>query len=200
MSTNHRSPFVYWAQTENAVTLRVDIRNAHNPRIHIEDRKICFDSIGEGAQGQNEYHFELDFPHAVNPKASTYRTLDRDVDILLQKEDKGWWEKVTLSHKKPAWLKVDFDRWKSQDDEDMVPQDVMKDFPDLMSSLQQKEFGYKIESLRNVYLFIYNLFQFVMNLFIIGVLSVKFSKDGPGAFLYLWRQGDTQCHFRTSIT
>jgi len=64
----------------------------------------------------------------------------------------------------------------------MVAQDVMKDFPDLLDTLKHEEFGYKIESLRNVYLFMYNLFQFVMNLFIIGVLSVKYMRDGPGKY------------------
>lgn len=80
---------------------------------------------------------------------------------------------------------MDFDRWKTQDDDDLVPQDVMKDFPDLLDSLKQEEMGYKIESLRNVYLFCYNLFQFVMNLFIIGVMSVRWMRDGPGEIFFL---------------
>jgi hypothetical protein len=39
-----------------------------SPRINIEESKITFDATGEGAHGENEYHFELDLPHSVNPK------------------------------------------------------------------------------------------------------------------------------------
>ena len=39
-------------------------------------------------------------------QASTYRVLDRDIDIIIHKETKGWWDKVINTHKKPAWLKV----------------------------------------------------------------------------------------------
>ena len=103
-----------------------------NPKINIEDSKVTFDSAGRGALGESVYHFDLDLPHSVNPKvfssdlgdlhwfshavdysedyfllqASTYRVLDRDIDILLKKEEKGWWSKITTSHRKPAWLKV----------------------------------------------------------------------------------------------
>ncbi|CAL8092997.1 unnamed protein product [Orchesella dallaii] len=176
-----RSPFVYWAQTEKTVSLRVDIRDAQNPRILIENSKVTFDSTGYGAQGENEYHFELALPHNVDSDKSTYRVSDRDVDILLIKKEHGWWSKVTTSPRKPAWLKVDFDRWKSPDDEDEIPSDVMKDFPDIMDRVQKEEYGYKVENLRKVYLFLYNLFQFVGYLFIVGVLSVRYLRDGQEA-------------------
>lgn len=75
---------------------------------------------------------------------------------------------------------MDFDRFRSPDDEDEIPPDVLKDYPDLMDSLRTEEFGYKVESLRKVYLFLYNLFQFVGYLYIVGVLSVRYLKEGQG--------------------
>lgn len=105
---------------------------------------------------------------------------DRDVDIVLVKQQAGWWSKVTTSTRKPAWLKVDFDRWKSPDDEEEIPADIMKDFPDIMDKVQKEEYGYKVENLRKVYLFLYNLFQFVGYLFIVGVLSVRYLREGLG--------------------
>ena len=94
-----RSPFVYWAQTEAAVSLRVEIRNAQvrsgsaimsqitsdrvliahvvtafvqSPRIQIDENKVTFDSTGEGAFGESEYHFEIIFAHEVNPKVGFF--------------------------------------------------------------------------------------------------------------------------------
>jgi very-long-chain (3R)-3-hydroxyacyl-CoA dehydratase len=78
-------------------------------------------------------------------------------------------------------FQVDFDRWKSPDDEDeIVPQDILKDYPDLMNNLRSEEFGYKVESLRKVYLFMYNLFQLVGYLYIVGVLTIRYMKEGHG--------------------
>jgi len=179
-----RSPFVYWAQTESAVSLKVDIPDAQNPRVNIETDQVTLDATGSGSgtEGENEYHFVLPLAHPINSKASTFRVLDRHIDILLQKEVKGWWSKVISTNKKPVWLKIDFDRWKSPDDEDEIPPDVMRDFPHVQEQLGIDEFGYKIENLRNVYLFLYNLFQFVGYLYVVGVLSVRFMKDGPASF------------------
>jgi len=75
---------------------------------------------------------------------------------------------------------VDFDRWKSPDDEDEVPQDIMKDFPNMMDQVRTEELGYKMESLRRTYLFLYNLFQLVGYLFVLGVLTVRYMKEGEG--------------------
>jgi len=58
----------------------------------------------------------------------------------------------------------------------------MKDYPGLYESLQRDEFGYKIENMRIVYLFLYNFFQFVGYLYIVGVLTVRYMKDGPGEY------------------
>lgn len=81
---------------------------------------------------------------------------------------------------------VDFDRWKSPDDEEEITADVMKDFPDIMERVQREEYGYKVENLRKVYLFLYNLFQFVGYLFIVGVLSVRYLRDGQGSLKYFF--------------
>lgn len=42
-----------------------------SPRILIESSKVVFDSTGYGAQGENEYHFELALPHDVNSDVGT---------------------------------------------------------------------------------------------------------------------------------
>lgn len=80
-------------------------------------------------------------------------------------------------------FQVDFDRWKSpDDDEPELEPNIMKDYPNMMDSLRTEEFGYKVESLRKVYLFLYNLFQFVGYLYIVSVLTIRYLKDGQGMY------------------
>lgn len=42
-----------------------------DPKINIEDSKVSFDAVGEGARGECEYHFELDLPHDICPKVDS---------------------------------------------------------------------------------------------------------------------------------
>lgn len=71
--------------------------------------------------------------------------LDNKIDFTLVKVEKGWWSRLISQPQKPAWLKIDFDRWQSEedlnDDEDI--RDVREDYPDLYNRLQKEEMGYR---------------------------------------------------------
>ena len=56
-----------------------------------------------------------------------------------------WWPRVTAAPTKPAWLKIDFDKWKSEDmdDEEEEIRDVRQDYPDMYDKLHKEEFGYR---------------------------------------------------------
>lgn len=84
---------------------------------------------------------------------------------------------------KPNFLKIDFDRWQSDDldddDEDEKPRDVLKDYPNMMGQLEKEELGFRREQGKMVYLIFYNLFQFIGFTYILLVISVRYSRDGP---------------------
>lgn len=73
----------------------------------------------------------------------TIKITDHKIDLTLPKAEKGWWPRLTSQPQKPAWLKVDFDKWQSEDDilEEEV-RDVREDYPSLYESLQKQEMGY----------------------------------------------------------
>lgn len=66
------SPFVYWAQTENVVTLRVDLKNVNNPDVKVLENNVKFSAEGTGARGVCQYEFSLDLFDSV--KAVSCRT------------------------------------------------------------------------------------------------------------------------------
>lgn len=77
-------------------------------------------------------------------KASSFKVFDTKVNFTLVKRTKGWWPRLTAQIQKPIWLKIDFDRWQSEEnlnDEDV--RDIRDDYPDLYNRLQQEEIGYK---------------------------------------------------------
>lgn len=64
---------------------------------------------------------------------------------MIVKKEKAWWTRLTAQIQKPVWLKIDFDKWQSEDDlnDDEVARDVRDDYPDLYDQLQKDEMGFK---------------------------------------------------------
>ncbi|CAG2054365.1 unnamed protein product [Timema podura] len=147
------SPFVYWAQTESNLTLKVDLKDVKNPDVQLENKKLQFGAQGYGARGLNKYAFTLDFHSAIDPEESHYKVYDRNVDFTLKKKESGWWPRITGMPQKPAWLKIDFDRWKSEEDveDDDESRDIMEDYPNMYNKLEKEELGYKRDSIEGTY-------------------------------------------------
>ncbi|KAL4710959.1 hypothetical protein ACJJTC_017924 [Scirpophaga incertulas] len=178
------SPFVYWAQTENSVSLKVDLKGVDSPYVLVLENAVKFSSKGIGAHGLSYYEFSLDLFSPVksdetdDSQPTTVRVLDNRVDIIIQKCKPAWWPRVTAQPQKPAWLKINFDLWKSEDgeDSDQEKRDVMRDYPGMYERLQKEEIGYRKEDFIKVYLALYNLFQFVGYTYILAVMAVRYVK------------------------
>lgn len=59
----------------------------------------------------------------INPETSKWTTGGRSTELVLMKEEKGpYWDRLLKESTKYHWLKVDFNRWKDEDDsEDEAP-------------------------------------------------------------------------------
>ncbi|XP_041980644.1 very-long-chain (3R)-3-hydroxyacyl-CoA dehydratase isoform X2 [Aricia agestis] len=174
------SPFVYWAQTDKAVSLKIDLKNVAKPDISVVDNTIKFAAKGVGAHGESQYEFSLDLFSPVksgeNNDGAMVRIFDNRVDVIMSKEKAAWWPRLTAQPQKPAWVKINFDLWKSEDcDSEDETRDVMKDYPGMYDMLQKEEIGYR-KDLKKVYLVIYNLFQFIGFMYILAVMGVRYAK------------------------
>ncbi|KAK4883221.1 hypothetical protein RN001_006540 [Aquatica leii] len=175
------SPFVYWAQSEDNLFIKVDLKDVKNPEVKLEERKLQVEAKGVGAHGINSYGFSLDFYSEINCDASVCKVLDSKIDFNIVKVEKSWWPRLTSKPQKPGWLKIDFDRWQSEDDansEEERVRDVRDDYADLYEKLKKEEFGYTKEDLKKVYLIIYNLLMFVGFTYVVSVLGVRYLRDG----------------------
>lgn len=65
------------------------------------------------------------------------------MDFVIKKESKGWWPRLIGRPQKPAWLKVDFDKWQSEDDIiEEKHRDILTDYPDIYNKVLKEEYGY----------------------------------------------------------
>ncbi|XP_018014075.1 very-long-chain (3R)-3-hydroxyacyl-CoA dehydratase 3-like [Hyalella azteca] len=180
MESKTLSPFVYWAQTEKEITLKIDLRNVKSPDIDVQDHVIYFNAVGVGNQGQNTYGFQLDLMYAVDPEATIEKVTPRNVELRLTKQDPKFWPRLLHENLKPAWLKIDFDKWMHEEDLQDEARDILEDFPGLYNKMKASETGsvLKPESLKKVYLFLYNLWLFVGFLYIVVVLLMRYASFG----------------------
>lgn len=68
------------------------------------------------------------------------------MEFTLKKIAPGFWPRLTGSPQKPVWLKIDFDKWRT-DDPDIDGEEnrnVIEDYPGLYDKLQKDERGYRL--------------------------------------------------------
>ena len=129
-----------------------------------EEEEIEFAAKGIGSQGDDmveKYHFVLEFFLPVDPDRSVVDVVeDKEIRICLKKKEPDWWPRLLYEQKKLSWLKIDFDKWKSQDTDDSDvedPNQILQDgltatdalrhkYPDVFRQLQKDELGYISES------------------------------------------------------
>ncbi|CAG9856531.1 unnamed protein product [Phyllotreta striolata] len=176
------SPFVYWAQNDKNIFLKVDLKDVKAPEIILETRKLHFQTEGVGAQGLRKYEFSIDFHKDLDQHTKSTKITDHKVDIMFLKAEPGWWPRLTAQPQKPAWLKVDFDKWQSEEDVEDEKRDIKEDYPDLYEQLQKQEIGYKKEDIKKVYLTFYNLFMYVGFMYIAAILCLRYAREGDDFF------------------
>ncbi|XP_032457742.1 very-long-chain (3R)-3-hydroxyacyl-CoA dehydratase isoform X2 [Nasonia vitripennis] len=170
------TPFVYWAQTESKINLKVDLINVKDIDVYFGDKKLNFSAYGQGARGLNNYEFILDFHSAIIPDESDYKIIDRYINFILTKKSDSWWPRLTCQPQKPPWLKIDFDKWRSEETDDIqeAVRDVCQDYPDMYDHLHKEEFGYRKDSIRHTYEVVGNPMKFIQILQILEIMHLVF--------------------------
>lgn len=154
----------------------------------IQKNQLAFAGRGHGAKGLHEYKFNLDFYEHANTSESSYKVFDSKIDFSIKKETPSWWPRLIAQPQKPSWLKIDFDRWISEEasDNEEENRDVMQDYPNIYDELSKQEFGYRREAAKKVYLVIYNIAMFVGYLYIMAVMGVRYYRDDVQSMAGTW--------------
>jgi len=105
---------------------------------------VNFSANGHGARGVNAYKFELHFYAKINDENATFVVSDNKIELQIRKLEPEWWPRLVATPQKPHWLKVDFDRWRTEDDAEVEekPRDVRQDYEKEYAELQKRELGY----------------------------------------------------------
>mmetsp|Transcript_47410 Transcript_47410/g.134913 ORF Transcript_47410/g.134913 Transcript_47410/m.134913 type:complete len:173 (-) Transcript_47410:91-609(-) len=108
-------PTVIWAQRQDSVFVTVDIKDACDVKVQLEESTLTFSGRG-GEDGTIHYSFELDFFKPIVREKSKFST-KRCPEFFLSKQESGAWSRLQKEGKLP-WIKVDWGRWADSDEED----------------------------------------------------------------------------------
>jgi len=116
MSDRLLPPPVLWAQRKNLLYVKVQLEDCRNPTIKVEKDSIYYK--GKGGTDNKEYEVTLEFLKEIKPEESKYSVKDRATEFVLIKAEDGYWKRLLKEDNKFHWLKVDFNKWKDEDDSD----------------------------------------------------------------------------------
>uniref|UniRef100_H2YIW2 Very-long-chain (3R)-3-hydroxyacyl-CoA dehydratase n=1 Tax=Ciona savignyi TaxID=51511 RepID=H2YIW2_CIOSA len=162
-------PIVLWSQRKETISLKVQLAGVKDPKLDLTETSLSFKAEGNGAQGCHVYKFKLDFFQSIDPEGCVYKLSDNFMELHLTKAGKAqWWPRLVPGDtKKPHFLKLNFDKWSTESDEEAL------DEKEVTEAAHGTGFngGKKPTSFNfgKIYLLTYNCLQFLFFLIIVGV-------------------------------
>ncbi|CAI2348672.1 unnamed protein product [Caenorhabditis sp. 36 PRJEB53466] len=112
-----KQPQVLWAQRESLLYITIEVDEAKIEDLKADANKLHF----QGSSKSEKYATTLEFYEEVDP-SSLLRigSSTRVVELVISKKvpSSTWWPRLLKEKGKVHWLKVDFSKWKDEDDEE----------------------------------------------------------------------------------
>merc|ERR1711874_556365 len=111
------TPSVSWAQRGKIVFVTINVSDVKDPDIKVEKDSLHFK--GTGSADQKLYEVNMKLLKEIDPEKTKYQVRPRCIEFALEKVEEGpYWERLLEDKTKQHWLKVDFSKWKDEDDSD----------------------------------------------------------------------------------
>ncbi|KAF5444508.1 hypothetical protein F2P56_033634, partial [Juglans regia] len=126
-----RHPSVKWAQRFDVLFITIDLPDAQDVKLKLEPEGKFFFSATIGAE-KIPYEIDIDLYDKVDVNESKASIGLRNICYLVKKAEDKWWSRLLKQEgKPPVFLKVDWDKWVDEDEEqDKKPGNDM-DFGDV---------------------------------------------------------------------
>ncbi len=113
-----RHPEVKWAQRVDKVYVTVQLPDSKNAKVDLTPDGVFTFSASAGA-GDNQYELKLELYDKVNVEESKINIGVRSIFCVVQKAENGWWKRLLRGEgKAPHYVKVDWDKWVDEDEDD----------------------------------------------------------------------------------
>lgn len=117
-----RPPPVRWAQRADQVLLTIEIEDCKDPQIDLQKDKLHFKGHSGHIAGSGDENVTnevtIEFHKPIKVEESKHAVKARGIEFVIIKEESKWWPRLLKDSTKQHWLKVDFPKWKDEDDSD----------------------------------------------------------------------------------
>ena len=108
-------PLVKWAQRPSLLFLTICLEDCKDPKIDVKPGRLHFE--GKGGPDKKDHAVTIEFLKEIDADKSKFSVNDRAIQFALQKKEDGpYWERLLKEKTKQHWLKVDFNKWKEEDE------------------------------------------------------------------------------------
>ncbi|KAK4766003.1 hypothetical protein SAY87_007645 [Trapa incisa] len=113
-----RHPEVKWAQRKDKVFITVLLPDSRDAKTNLESDGVFTFSAKGGAEN-HAYDLRLELFGKVIVEESKMNVGVRNIFCIFEKAEKVWWKKLLLGEgKTPHYIKVDWDKWVDEDEDD----------------------------------------------------------------------------------
>ncbi|XP_022895204.1 uncharacterized protein OsI_027940-like [Olea europaea var. sylvestris] len=113
-----RHPLIKWAQRSDKLFITVELPDAKNVKLNLEPEGKFFFSATSGANNV-PYEIDIDLYDKVDVNESKASFMSRNICYLVKKAESKWWSRLLKQEgKPPVFIKVDWDKWIDEDEQD----------------------------------------------------------------------------------
>ncbi|CAD5214805.1 unnamed protein product [Bursaphelenchus xylophilus] len=112
-----KHPIILWAQREDTILLTVEVMDMNVEVLNYEDSTKTFTIKGSTKTG-DKYEAALKLYEELEWSDRNRIKTDRHVELIINKKKPSWWPRLLESKDKVQWIKVDFNKWIDEDDEE----------------------------------------------------------------------------------
>ncbi|XP_065216541.1 prostaglandin E synthase 3 [Planococcus citri] len=119
-------PAVLWAQRNSTIFLSICLEDCRDPVLQINPSNIYFRGVGGTERKEHEVNIEL--YKDIVPELSKQFQTGRTIELILKKKEEGpYWPQLTKLKQRYHWLKINFNKWKEEDDSDVEEEENFED-------------------------------------------------------------------------
>lgn len=124
-----RIPEILWAQRLKNIFLTINLPSIDKKTASVELSENTVSFSGKGGSDFSDYKVTLNLFAPIDMENSKYIIEARNVSILLRKKEEKWW-KTLIKEGKAKYIKVDWEKWREEDDPEIPGLDFPMDVPD----------------------------------------------------------------------
>ncbi|KAL7079754.1 hypothetical protein ACQ4LE_001815 [Meloidogyne hapla] len=112
MTTSIKHPSILWAQRADQVFLTIEDGDLKINELLCEGEKFKI----KGEKGGEKYEADLDLYGKLKGAERKKIDTNRRLELVIPKEKAEWWPRLLKASGKVPWIKVDFNKWKDEDE------------------------------------------------------------------------------------